>query len=57
LKALLSAGLNKHYGTIERWIDDNLDDGPLTTMKAAEIISKNLHLTNDEIFEESVVTS
>lgn len=40
LKAVLCRAFRKHFGTIERQINQNHDDGPLTTVKAVEFLKK-----------------
>lgn len=42
-----------HTNTIERWIDDNKENGPLTTVKAIEIISEETGLTQEQILTEA----
>ncbi len=41
-----------HTYTVERWIDDNKKNGPLTTVTALKIIQEELKLTQEEILTE-----
>jgi hypothetical protein len=53
LKARLCAVFDKHFGTIERWINMNSSNGPLTTTLAVQVIKEQMGLTEDEILETS----
>lgn len=37
--------------SVERWIKDNKDNGPLTTVLAIQILEKEIGLTQEEILE------
>jgi len=51
----LSYQLEKATTTIWRWITANDENGPLTTVKAIEIISETTNLSQDEILETKTV--
>ena len=57
LKGRLCGLLNKHFGTIERYINKNEDNGPLTTMIAIEAIKETLLLDEEDILLRDPVTT
>ncbi|MGN6618224.1 MAG: hypothetical protein ACTHJ5_13705 [Ilyomonas sp.] len=52
LKAKLVSAFKNHYGTVERWLNDNKEDGPLTTAKAMGVIKEHTKLDEDAILEK-----
>ena len=52
LKANLVSAFNNHYGTVERWLSDNKEDGPLTTAKAMEVIKEHTGLDEDAVLDK-----
>lgn len=50
-KNLLASSLKCSVYTIERWIKDNKENGPLTTFTALEQIKLETGLTQEEILE------
>lgn len=42
-----------HSRTIERRIEDNEDNGPLTTVKAIQVIEEETGLTQEQILTEA----
>lgn len=57
LKAQLCAVFNKHFGTVERWINMNIDNGPLTTTAAMKIIKEETGLSEEQILEQEPATA
>lgn len=55
LRNRLALDLDKHYQTIDRWIDSNEPNGPLTSYLALEIIRTESGLLDQEILEDSDV--
>lgn len=55
VKSDLVVALDKHFGTIERLLNQNIKNGPLTTFAAVEIIKKATGLTEDQILEKDTV--
>jgi lipopolysaccharide export system protein LptA len=51
-KARLQLNMDKSDYTVNRWISENDENGPLTTATALRIVSEELKLTTDEILEE-----
>lgn len=41
-----------HTNTVERWNEDNKENGPLTSVKAVRIISEETGLTQEQILTE-----
>lgn len=54
-KAKLALEHDKSGYTIERWIDENEDNGKLTTAASLQIIQTETELTQDEILEAEMV--
>lgn len=52
LKNRLALDLEKSGYTVERWISENEDNGPLTTAKAIQVIKQETRLADSEILEE-----
>ncbi len=55
VKAALCIAFNIHFSTIERWISENKDNGPLTTHAATEVIKNNSTFELDEIIARDAV--
>lgn len=53
LKNKLVSELRKSRYSIWRYISENEDDGPLTRVKAIEIISSELNVPTNELFVET----
>lgn len=57
LRNRLAFELEKSPVTIGRWIDDNANNGGLTTKKALEIIESATNLTEAQILERESATA
>lgn len=57
LKSGLGMTLDKSAWTVERWVNANEDNGPLTTVAAVNFISAETGLSQSEILEEAAVNS
>lgn len=53
VKNRLALAFRKSGYTIERWIDENVENGDLTKAMAVQIISEETGLTDDQILEET----
>lgn len=51
-KARLCSVLDKSYPTIQRWINDNEEDGKLTTANALEVLSEELNMPQPQLLEK-----
>lgn len=51
LKVLLCIAFKKSYDTIQRWIRNNTEDGPLTTTKALYIIEKHTSIDKQMLLD------
>ena len=49
IKGLLSGSFDVHNYTIERWIKENKENGPLTTITALSIIAAELKVKQEKI--------
>lgn len=49
IKANLCVAFDKHFGTIERWINMNIENGPLTTASSVSLIKSSYKLSEKEI--------
>jgi hypothetical protein len=49
----LAYEMKKHIDTVQRWINDNKPDGPLTTSTALQIIESETGLKETEILTEA----
>jgi hypothetical protein len=56
-KNRLALELNRSGYTVERWIKDNDDNGPLTTAKALEIIGEETGLGKNDMLVSEVKES
>ncbi len=56
LRSLLALELDVSAASINRYLDDNENNGRLTTVRAVQVISQETGLSEEEILEESVVT-
>ncbi len=54
-KNRLALEFDRSVHTIERWIDDNDDNGPLTTAGAIKIIAEETGMQPDEILKNPTV--
>lgn len=57
IRPLLQIELKKHAKSIERYITDNDDNGPLTSVGVLAVIRKETGLTDPEIFEPVPATA
>lgn len=53
----LALDMNCSVYTVDRWINDNEENGDLTKSKCIQIISEETGLQNSEILEEEVVSN
>lgn len=51
-KARLCSVLDKSYPTVQRWINENDEDGKLTTANALEVLSEELGIPQTELLEK-----
>lgn len=53
LKNRIALEMNKSVYSVDRWISENEQNGPLTTARALQLISEETGLSSEEILEES----
>lgn len=54
LKTRLALELSKSVYTVDRWLLENMDNSPLTTAKALQVIREETGLKDSQILEETV---
>lgn len=52
LRNRLSYEMGCHFSTVDRWINENEENGKLTTVKAIAVITEETGLTMDQIITE-----
>lgn len=57
IRSQLSVALKRHMGTVDRWVSQNIEDGPLTTAKALEVIKSETGLSDEQILQREHATA
>lgn len=52
IKAKICEATNKHFGSVERWLTENKDNGPLTGAAVLKVLTTALSCEPNQILEE-----